>query len=410
MKRRLLVAGFLILCVCLQVCMATGSTKVVPRMTQIPLSFTQNQGQWDESISFRVRAGGFTAWFTENGIYYQFGRRIPAGTTSPDRRYDWGMANQTGLLPRGDDSVITMAISATLVGANPKSQIIGAGLIDYRCNYFIGIDPTNWRTDVPNFNAVVYEDIYPSIDLKYYSSGDGRLEYDFMIEAGADLSQIAIRYDGAENVCVDDAGQLVVETEWGRVTEQVPRVYQYVDGERKEVGAEYLLREGNVFGFRLDEEYLPQYAVVIDPVLSYSTYLGGSGDDYGGWITVDNNGNAYIAGTTMSADFPTYNAYQPSYGGGYFDAYVTKLNSSGNGLVYSTYLGGSMEDFGWGIAVDNDGCAYVTGETFSADFPIQGGYQSLFGGGECDAYVTKLSNSGDTILYSTYLGGSARRL
>ena len=145
---------------------------------------------------------------------------------------------------------------------------------------------------------------------------------------------------------------------------------------------------------------------MVDPVLSYSTYLGGSSDDYGDWIVVDNSGNAYIAGATMSANYPTHNAYQTTSGGGYFDAYVTKLSSSGNSLIYSTYLGGSKEDFGWSIAVDNDGCAYLTGETFSANFPIQGGYQSVFGGGECDAYVAKLSSSGNAILYSTYLGGS----
>jgi len=315
-------------------------------------------------------------------------------------------ADEAGMSASNNDSVVTMAISATFIGANPNPQIIGAGLTDYKCNYFIGNNPTKWHTDVPNFDAVILKEIYPGIDLKYYGNGDGKLEYDFIIQPGADFSQIAIRYDGVENVCVGDAGQLVVETEWGQVTEQAPTVYQYVNGERKEVRAEYHLCEGNTFGIRLTEGYEPEYAVVVDPVLSYSTYLGGSSDDYGDWIAVDNSGNAYIAGATMSANFPTYNAYQPTYGGGYFDAYVTKLSSSGNSLIYSTYLGGSKEDFGWSIAVDNDGCAYLTGETFSANFPIQGGYQSIFGGGECDAYVAKLSSSGNAILYSTYLGGS----
>ena len=227
--------GLLLLCICLQAHAAIGSTRVAQRMGLMPLSFTQNQGQWDEQVSFHVNAGGFVAWFSSDKIHYQFSRRIPVGTTSRSRLGDGEIGNHTDLSLGNDDSVVTMAISATFIGANPNPQIIGAGLTDYKCNYFIGDNPTKWHTDVPNFDAVIFKEIYPGIDLKYYGNGDGKLEYDFIIQPGADFSQIAIRYDGVENVCVDDAGQLIVETEWGQVTEQAPTVNQYINGERKEV-------------------------------------------------------------------------------------------------------------------------------------------------------------------------------
>ncbi len=371
-------------------------------LDKLPLAFTKNLGQWDDRVLFRTDAGGVTMWFTKEGVTYQFTRRIEKNSADPVAIVG------SRLLGRDmePDSVEQLVITAKFVGANSNPEVVGEGQMEYKCNYFLGNDPANWHSDVPNFDAVIFKEVYPGIDLKYYGNGDGKLEYDFIIQPGADISQIAIRYDGVENLCADDAGQLVAETEWGQIIEQAPTANQYVNGERKEIKAEYDLCAGSTFGIKLTDGYEPEYAVVVDPVLSYSTYLGGSSDDYGDWIAVDNSGNAYIAGATMSANFPAYNAYQATYAGGYFDAYVTKLSSSGNSLIYSTYLGGSMEDFGWSIAVDSSGCAFLTGETFSANFPIQGGYQSAFGGGECDAYVAKLSSSGNAILYSTYLGGS----
>jgi hypothetical protein len=369
------------------------------------LSFTQNNGQWNEQALFRATAGGFTAWFAEDKIYYQFTRRIPsefvgaAPRGCPEERV---LGDHTGS-PLHIDSTATKSISATFVGANPHPQVVGEGLMEYKCNYFIGNDPTEWHTDVPNYKAVVYKDIYPGIDLKYYGNGDGKIEYDFIISPNANPSQIAIRYDGADNVCVDDQGLLVVETEWGKMIERAPLVWQVIDGDVRELTAEYVQKEGGTFGFKLSDGYEPEYAVVVDPVLSYSTYLGGGGFEYCTRVAVDGNKDIYFVGMTDSYEYPVKDPYQEmNHGGSYGDdAFISKLGGSGTGLIYSTYFGGSGEDCARGIDVDCSGSAFLTGVTSSADFPIKEPLLMTRSG----SFVTKLSSSGNELVYSTYIGG-----
>jgi hypothetical protein len=369
-------------------------TSVTLSLASMPLAFTPNLGQWSDSIKYRADAGGATMWFTQGGAYYQFTQlatRLSIGTDRPDNRAD---------------SIETVMIRATFVNANPAPVMTFGAMLDYKCNYILGNDPSGWYPGVPNYDAVVYEEVYPGISLKYYGNGQ-QMEYDFIVSPGVDPSQIQVRYDGAKSVRVDAAGRLVVGTEWGEVTEEQPLIYQLVDGERRLIEGEYVMQDENTFGFEMTDDYDRSLAVVIDPVLSYSTYLGGNSDDYGGRNTIDNDGNVYVTGSTTSSNFPTSNPSQGVYGGGYFDAFVTKFNSSGTALLYSTYLGGSLEDFGWGIAVDSTGNAYITGETFSTNFPTHDAYQTVFGGGECDGYVAKLNSTGNVLVYSTYLGGSA---
>jgi len=231
-----------------------------------------------------------------------------------------------------------LVIRAKFVGANPNPQVVGEQMLEYKCNYFIGNDPDKWHTDVSNYRAIVLEDVYAGIDLKYYGNGK-QMEYDFIVSPGADFAQIQIEYEGAKSLSVNEAGELVVETDWGTITELKPLVYQVEDSERQPLKGEYTLLSDNSFGFQLPEGYNPEFALVIDPVLVYSTYLGGSNKDEGYGIAVDGSGNVYITGRTTSSDFPTEDPYQADYGGDW-DAFVTKLNSAGNALVYSTYLGG----------------------------------------------------------------------
>ncbi|MCX6835174.1 MAG: SBBP repeat-containing protein, partial [candidate division Zixibacteria bacterium] len=379
---------------------------ITQNLTSMPLAFTQNVGQWPDSVRYRASTGGATMWFTQGGAYYQFTRRVARiGVLTDNLPGDLQLAAETEHPANRPDSVETVMIKASFVSANPAPRMTGGAMLECKCNYFIGNDPMGWHANVPNYDAVVYEDVYPGINLKYYGNGK-QMEYDFVVSPGADPSQIHVRYDGAGSVRVDANGRLVVQTQWGEVTEEVPIIYQLTNGERHLIEGEYILQGDNTFGFALTEDYDRELAIVIDPILSYSTYLGGSGDDYGGRIAIDDNGNAYLTGATMSTNFPIYNPIQGTHGGGYFDIFVTKLNSSGNAVLYSTYLGGNREDFGWGIAVDASGNVYITGESFSANFPTYNGYQVVFGGGDCDAYVAKLNNSGNAILYSTYLGGS----
>jgi hypothetical protein len=391
---------------------ADDPARVVQNRGQIPLAFTQNNGQWDERVLFRADAGLATVWITKEGIYYQFTRRLSTfGEGHPD---DMTIgANGRSPVPDdrfglGKNSVETMVLKASFVGVNIDPSAAGEEVMEYKCNYFLGNDPAKWQTDVPNYRAAVLKEVYPGIDMRYFGNGDGRLEYEFIVSPGADPAQIAMRYDGAKSVSVNDAGELVVGTGWNTVVEQRPVIYQ-IDGDtRCAISGAYTLRGDNTFGFTLDDSYDPTLALVIDPALVYSTYLGGGGEDRGSSIAVDGLGCAYVAGMTTASDFPTQNPYDGSFNGGDVDVFVTKLTASGGALVYSTYLGGSDYDFNRinGIAVDTAGCVYLTGETWSSDFPTQNPYDSCHNGIYEDAFIVKLSASGNALVYSTYFGGS----
>ncbi len=381
------------------------NVQIMCNISSTPLAFTQNNGQWPDSILFRASAGGAIMWFTQNGAYYQFTRRVQSNDLAEDLvgRNPRGFDNPSDQRP---DCVETIMIKASFLSVKPCLEINGQGLMKYKCNYFLGNEPDKWRIDVPNYESIVFKEIYAGIDLRYYGNGR-QMEYDFIVSPGADYAQICIQYEGAESIHVNVSGELVVETAWGTVTELQPNVYQLENGEKISIRGEYYLITDNSFGFRLDDSYNPCLAVVIDPVLSYSTYLGGSDDDFGEEeIAVDGSGNAYLMGRTYSANFPTLDPYQTDQGGA--DFFVTKLSSSGNSLFYSTYLGGGDEEIGSGIAVDDSGNTYLTGRTNSDDFPTKDPYQTDQGG--LDAFVTKLSASGNSLVYSTYLGGGSNDL
>ncbi len=324
-----------------------SNIQVTKSLTSMPLSFTANNGQWDEKVKFRANAGGATMWFAADGVYYQFTRTIDRDPISVvDKRY--GMSDD--MMNQEPDSIETMMIKANFMGANVNPQMVGVDMIDYKCNYFIGNDQSKWATDVPNYTSVMYEQIYDGIDLKYYGNGT-HMEYDFIVEPGADFSQIKIQYEGAESIAVNENGQLVVTTMWGEVVEQRPIIYQIENNNRISVNGSYLLQDENSFSFELSN-YNPSLPLVIDPVLEYSTYLGGSGDEFAYSIVVDANGSAYIIGKTMSTDFPTENPYNGTLTSLDFDVFITKLNRNGNSLIYSTFFGGIKDDYGMDIALD----------------------------------------------------------
>jgi hypothetical protein len=363
-----------------------------------PLFFTENQGQWDERVLFRADAGGWKMWFTAEGVYYHFVRTVSRSESDEDDLLD----PLDVKFNHEPDSIEQLVLNASFVGANLKPDVWGDELMEYKCNYFIGNNPDEWHTDVPNYQSIYFEDIYPGIDLKYYGNRK-QMEYDFIISPGADYSRIQIQYEGAKTLSINSAGELIIETEWGNIIERKPIVYQLSEGKRIEIEGAYELTAGTKFSFRLDDDYNPDLPLVIDPVLVYSTYLGGGAEDYGGDdIAVDDSGNAYVVGVTFSSDFPTFDPYQEYQAAP--DAFVTKLSITGESLIYSTYLGGSGGDDADAIALDGSGGAYVVGYTNSTDFPIKNQYQTHQGG--ADIFVTKLSSSGDSLVYSTYLGGS----
>ena len=348
--------------------------RIVTAYAKLPLVFEPNRGQSNEQVKFLSRAGGHTMFLT---------------------------ATETVLSTDKPDSPVRMK----LLAANPAPQVEGLDQLPGQSNYFIGNDPSKWRTHVPNYARVKYRNVYPGVDVVYYGN-QRQIEHDFVVAPGADPRQIHFRVSGADSVGLDSQGELVMHAAGGELRQRKPVVYQGEGHTRTEVAGGYTLTAGNQVGFAIGP-YDTTKPLVIDPVLVYSTYLGGSGADQGWTPAVDQNGNVYVTGDTTSTNFPATNPLQARPGGG-LDAFVTKLNASGSAVVYSTYIGGSGDDSGHGIAVDADGNAYVCGETASTDFPTADALQPAYGGGISDGFVLKLNAAGSALVYSTYLGGAGQ--
>jgi hypothetical protein len=293
------------------------------------------------------------------------------------------------------------------VGLKKGVTIAALNQTDHRVNYFIGKDPDKFYTDIPTYQAVVYEQAYTGIDLKFYGQGR-QLEYDIVVQPGADPNQVKLAYQGVKKLEDTQEGDLaLILPDGGHLLQKKPLVYQEIAGQRVPVEGKFrLCRQGAhvTCGFAL-AAYDKTRALVIDPVLIYSTYLGGSGSDSLYSLAVDADGAAYLAGQTLSSNFPKENAYQGSLKGT-SDAFVTKLCPAGNSLLFSTYLGGNDQDTATSIAVDGSDAAYVTGWTYSDFFPTTVGAYKNTRTGDADAFVTKFHKEGDTLAYSTYLGGT----
>ena len=389
---------------------ATG--RVMETYGKMPLSFEANQGQTDPRVKFLSRGSGYTLFLTPTEAVLALQKPGRPEGTRPGLPAKPGSKSPDGKQPRlgvADAAVRpsspAMVLRMKLVGGNRAAKIGGADELPGRSNYFIGKDPAKWRTNVSNYGKVQYRNVYPGVDLVYYGN-QRQLEHDFVVAPGSDPKVIKLAFEGAKNISLNSTGDLVMGAREGEIQLKHPRVYQEVDGKRQEVAARYMLTGKGRVGFAV-AQYDHRQPLVIDPVLSYSTYLGGSSEDVGLGIAVDSSGNAYVTGYTASTDFPTVNSLLATFGGGYHDAFVAKLNAAGSTLSYSTYLGGSSDDYGIGIAVDSSGNAYVTGLTSSTAFPTVNSLQATFGGGSYDGFVAKLNAAGSTLSYSTYLGGSS---
>jgi len=382
--------------------------KLLDNFASASLFFTQNQGQFPAEVLFQTHVAGATVYLCKNKIVTVFTRESGSAESFDLKDYSNPVLNRMLVHePQQNEMISTVS---EFVGVNPDVAIAGEHRLLHCNNYFIGNDPLNWYTDVPNYQGVTYQDVYPGVDLTYYGEKDGGLKYDFIVHPGANVSRIQVRYTGVDGLSVAQNGALRVETRFGVISENIPFVYQKVDGVAHEVQGRYVIREAGVFGFAIGG-YNRMLPLVIDPKLAYSTYLGGSGSESTWGIAVDNSGDAYIIGHTWSVDFPMENPYDGTYNG-HEDVFVSKLSPTGNTLVYSTYLGGSGSEstsYGadGGIAVDDSGNAYVIGTTDSYDFPVVNPYDGTYNGGDYDVFVSKFSPTGATLVYSTYLGGSS---
>ena len=357
----------------------------------LPLSFEPNYGQTDKDVKFLARGHGYALFLTSSEAVLSLQNK-PGGTA---------------------DSTKSSVLRMRFEGAK-ASNVVGLSKLSGKSNYFIGKDPSKWQTDIPTYAKVKYEAVYPGIDLVYYGSHGRQLEYDLVVASGADPRQIKLNFAEVDELKLDSDGDLLIGINGQQMRMHRPVVYQEKDGKREPVEAQYTLSDAQQIGFEIAAHDRTR-TLVIDPVLAYSTFLGGTGEDAGIEIAVSSHGNAYVTGLTTSLNFPTKPTGARFGSGGGSDVFVTKFNATGNQLIYSTYLGGSSNEnfyddlalpgttYG-GIALDSQGSAYVTGSTRSADFPsTAGAYQQMLKG-LSDTFVTKLNPAGNALLYSTFLG------
>jgi uncharacterized repeat protein (TIGR01451 family) len=372
---------------------AKNSPSPTPRSVSavsLPMFFEANLGQTDPRVKFLSRGQGYSLFLTANEAVLNFQRSSQVET----RR----AASPTP----SANSVIHMRLD----GANSAARVSGAELLPGRSNYFIGNDPSKWRRGIPQYARVNYESVYPGIDLTYYGS-QRQLEYDFRVAPGADPNQIALTFEGASTHL--DAGDLVLSTRNGDVRFHSPYIYQPDGSTKKTVSGSFRQLAENKIGFQIGN-YDRSRELVIDPALSYFTYLGGSGTESNVKVAVDSGLNIYLAGSTDSADFPVTTG--PPFAGGTTDVFIAKLNPAipppQSQLIYATYLGGSGTDDAAGLAADSGGQAYVAGTTTSPNFPTTStAFQTSATG--THGFLTKLDADGGLTLptaYSTYLAGN----
>jgi uncharacterized repeat protein (TIGR01451 family) len=376
---------------------------------KLPLSFERNEGQTDGSVQFLARQAGYTLFLTP-------GEAVLSLHSSPPR------PTKPGIPAAGKQPVtpLTDTVRMEMIGANTKAQVAGLDPLPGKSNYFVGNDQSKWHTDVPTFAKVRYQSVYPGIDLVHYGNQEGRLEHDFIVAPGADPNAIVLSMHDDQGTVAPENGGLTLHTKAGNLTLRNPVVYQEIKGERKTIPATYTLAGNNQIRFKLGS-YDRNAPLVIDPVIVYSGLFGGTNIDGGSSIAVDSAGNAYVTGITQTSDFtnfPVVNAFQSHGYNSKITAFVSKINAAGTALVYSTFLAcanAECDTFGSGIAVDSTGRAYVVGtvgpdpgapEDFAGTslFPVKNAYQSV-SGGDFDAFLTVFSPAGDSLVYSTYLGG-----
>jgi hypothetical protein len=352
----------------------------------LPLSFEVNAGQLDKGAKFVARRDGADFFFTEDGLVMALRPRAtaPMGGSS-------------------DAAAAARVVRINWLGAMPAS-IAGVEELAGKANYLMGGDPSKWHAGISTYRKVKYEQLYPGVDLLFYGN-PRQLEYDFILAPGADPSILRLGVQGADRLEIDGRGDLLLSVADRVVKQARPHVYQRLNGRTREVSGAYALVGTNELAFQLGD-YDRGQPLVIDPVIDFSTYVGGDNLDYAHGIALDDFGNVYVIGQTSSANFPTAGSpVQPSFGGR-TDAFVFKLSPDASTIIYSTYLGGSAEDIAYGIAVDRWGNACITGYTGSADFPVANAIQPRFGGGDFDAFIVKLNPEGSGFIYSTYVGGS----
>jgi hypothetical protein len=386
---------------------------------KLPMSFEENVGQTAREVRYVSHGGRYDLFLTPQEAVMALS---PSGHLdfSPRHRFATLRAiREARRNARKADR--TTVLRLELEGSNPQTQIAGADPLPGKVNYFIGNNPKKWHTDVPTYAKVKYTGVYPGIDLIFYGNPHS-LEYDFIVAPGADPRAVALNLRGARNMRIDSRGDVIVSVPGGEVELQKPIIYQQVKGERREVAGRYIIVNNHRITFSVPN-YDRREPLILDPVLNYSTYVGGTSNDNALGIALDGNGDAFIVGASSSTDFPTTaNAFSPqplaSNVGGAIAAFVAELNPAGNTLLYSSYIAGSTTpgEIAFGVAADPTGKAvYVTGQTFSPDFPTNSTIAGFKNGTNAGAvngtsFLVKLdptqATGANSFVYSTFIGGT----
>ena len=372
----------------------------------LPLSFEANQGQSDGRVKFLSRGQGYSLFLTDREAVLAL------------HKNELQSIHERGGKPTlpaksGKTDVVRMELD----GASHGLRVIGEEPLPGKSNYFIGKDPSKWRTNVPTYSKVKYTGVYPGIDLVYYGNQQ-QLEYDFVVAPNADPNQARLHFAGASKLKLNHDGDLEIIAKDGEIAFHKPVVYQMKDNQRQAVEGSFKLVAKNTVGFELGS-YDRSRQLVVDPTLGYSTYLGGSTSERGYAIVADSSGTAYVTGLTVSDDFPvTAGAFQRQINYATQGIFISKFNASGSALLYSTVMSGTIDEgacitYSEAIRVDPEGNAYVAGSTSCIDFPVtSGAFQTTNhqGGNNTNGFLTKLNPSGSALIYSTYLGGSGSGL
>jgi uncharacterized protein (TIGR03437 family) len=377
-----------------------AEARISERYGQLPIRFEANVGQTDRAVDFISRGSGYSLFLTAGEAVL----RLRSGDVAAGDAAGPATARDPAI-PDPQTSVLRME----LIGANRRPAAAGLDPLGTGSNYFIGSDPRLWRTNVANYARIRYRSVYPGIDLEWHGN-QRQLEHDFVVRPGADPRLIRFEFNGASSVKLNERGDLVLEAGGERMELLKPVAWQESTGGRTEVDCNFRVdRDGRIeFDLGL---YDRDRTLVIDPILLYSTFIGGDRSETGRGIAVDAEGNAYVVGETSSIDFPVINPIQAQPAGvSSSDVFVLKLNPSGTGLVYATYLGGTNFDIAYAVAAGADGAAYLTGYTSSTDFPVTANALQRTLRGGSDVYVTRIGPSGSALTYSTYLGGSGFEL
>ncbi|MCB0765028.1 MAG: gliding motility-associated C-terminal domain-containing protein [Flavobacteriales bacterium] len=374
---------------------------------QSALRFVENKGQWPASVTYRAEVAGAMIWCERNAIVI-------------DRFDNKALHEQhANIHAKPPGSLKHHAVRLRFLSEQGTSCAIGGNELPDRYSYFIGNDPDAWAGNARAFSEVRIPDVAPGCDARF-REGRAGLKYDLELHAGADPGAVRFTYEGASEIELRNA-TLIITTSLGRMTEHIPIAYQDINGRRNTVPCRYTLRDG-VIGVR-PGPYDTRYPLVIDPELSFATYSGSVSNNFGYTATFDASGFLYAGSTAFGASYPvTMGAYSTAWSGGATDIAITKYDTTGTFLIWSTYLGGSAAEMPHSLVVDDNDQLVLLGTTGSNDFPTSpDAFDATFGGGTnftpsglgltypqgCDMVVARLSSNGAALIGSTYLGGPA---